>query len=160
VFTEKLSCGAHLGGGFFEYGEQLAGAVQAPDDHDYERLYEQPVRIDPGPPATGASLGRRGRNAINKAQKLDKDGLLGDHGRASEGSVIGHSPCSEAFLARSSPSSVPRAIYDQPSSSCGGSSLTRASLCRAPSRSGNVLGRALTLRTKKGTDEQHVQERL
>jgi hypothetical protein len=67
------------------------------------------------------SWGRRwGGYALHQTNQLDKDGVLGDHGRASEGRVLGHTPSSEAFLARSSPSRVPHAIYDQPSANWAG----------------------------------------
>jgi len=43
----------HLGGGLFEHCEQLAGPLQAPHDHDHQRLKKQPVRVEVRPATSG-----------------------------------------------------------------------------------------------------------
>jgi len=115
VFAQQLAQGAHLFCGLIEHRQQLAHPMQAPDDHDHQRLEEQGLGVDVRASSAGSARERRVGETIDKADELDKDRTLVDHERASEGRVLGHTPSSEAFLARSSPSSVPHAIYDQPS---------------------------------------------
>src|SRR5215211_6284625 len=117
VLAEHFAQGAHLFGGLFEHRKELAHLVEAPYDHDHKRLEEEVVRVEarPAPPRRGARRCRRDREAVDQAHQLDKDGLLGDHGWASEGRVLGHTPCSGAFGSRSSRLPAPSDIYDQPS---------------------------------------------
>ena len=110
--------------------------VQTADDHDYERLEEQPFGVDHRPMETGMSPGSR--DAVDQANEFHQDGVLGDHGGTSEESVLGHSLSAEARCARSSPlTRLP--IYDQASASLVppmGKFLSSLELGRAPERIG------------------------
>src|SRR5215210_7797804 len=80
--------------------------MQAPNDHDHERLEEESVRVEARPASWSGTGGTgRGRETVDQANQLDKERVLGDHRRASEGSVHGHTPCSGAFQSQSSRSS-------------------------------------------------------
>jgi len=74
-------------------------------------------------PSAVSWRGRWGGYALHQTNQLDKDGVLSDHGCASEGRVLGHTPSSEAFLAQSRPSPEPHVIYVQSSISLPGDHL-------------------------------------
>src|SRR5215210_290160 len=93
--------------------------MQAFDDHDRQRLEEQPVRIDYRTTAPARQWWLW--DMVDQAKQLDKNGFSGDHGRASGNDVLGHTPSSEAFRRRSSRLPAPFVIYDQPSTSQYGS---------------------------------------
>lgn len=84
---------------------------QTLDDHDHQRLEEEPVGVEVWSAASEAG-GRwwRGRKLIDQADELDKEGILGDHEHASGSSVFGHTPSSGAFRSRSS--RLPASISD------------------------------------------------
>ena len=67
VVGEHLAQGAHLCGGLLENGEQFAGPVQAPYDHDHQRLEEEGVGVvaRPAPLRTGRPWW--GREAVDQA---------------------------------------------------------------------------------------------
>jgi hypothetical protein len=77
--------------------------VKAPDDHDDERLQEEPLGVKDGPSTRTPSWGRWwGGDVVDQTEELDKDAILTDHKRASEKRVYGHKPFSEASLVRTS----------------------------------------------------------
>jgi hypothetical protein len=70
--------------------------MEPPHDHDHQRLQKQLLRVEDGS-STRTTWRRLGSwEAVDKANQLDKDSILSNHKRASEGSVLGHMPSSEA----------------------------------------------------------------
>jgi len=76
--------------------------MQVFDDHDHQRLQEQPFGVNDRA-ATRATWGRRrSGDTVHQTEELDKDAILTDHGCASEKRVYEHKPFSEAFVVRTS----------------------------------------------------------
>src|SRR5918994_3326854 len=113
LLAEQLAHHAHLGGGFVEDRQELSHLMQPPYDHDHQGLQEELLRIDDGPAAAPTRWWWRTWDALEKADQLDKDTLLIDHGGASESSVFGHPP-SRRFLALEQVL-MRLPIYDRPS---------------------------------------------
>jgi hypothetical protein len=82
--------------------------VQSSYDHDHQSFQEKLLRVDDGsaPAAARRRLRRRARNTLDKANQLDKNTVVSDHGEASESSVLGYTPSSEASRSRASPDEI------------------------------------------------------
>jgi hypothetical protein len=103
LLTEKLAHHRHLGGGFLEDRQELPHLMQPPYDHDHQSLQEELLRVNDGPSPATARWWRWARDALDETDELDKDAVLRDHGSASESSVHGHTPSSEASWFGASP---------------------------------------------------------
>src|SRR5215203_4840151 len=114
---KQLTHFLHLLGVLLEYREQFAHFMQALDDHDHQRLQEQPLGVEDRSSARAAWRRWWDGDSVDQTDQLDKNTVLSDHGSASGSSVHGHTPSSEASHVRSSPDTA-SLNYDQASISC------------------------------------------